>query len=139
MKNVEPVEYFMSPKSMLDDATMTLDINLSEGIATSINLSAPQFTKGDEFYDFDDRWLDEVVYTHRVFVLCDGRNVPDNIMTFNQEKNFTRRDIITSVLDYERKYRPTTEWFGGIDCHHIFFEGLCEVRTGGMYSINWGS
>jgi hypothetical protein len=35
-------------------------------------------------------------------------------------------------------HRPKTKWSGGIDCHHIFFEGLHHVEGKG-YRIFWGS
>ena len=50
---------------------------------------------------------------------------------------FRVKDLLKAIEQYEYKVRPKTEWFGGIDCHHIYFEGLHD--EGGVYNIHWGS
>jgi hypothetical protein len=50
---------------------------------------------------------------------------------------FTAGDLIKVIEKTERKTRKNIEWFGGIDVHHIFFEGL--VNFGKYYAIHWGS
>jgi hypothetical protein len=53
---------------------------------------------------------------------------------------FTVRDMLRAVEETERQTRGQTEWLGGIDVHHIYFEGIhpCEEEDG-VYEIYWGS
>ena len=53
-------------------------------------------------------------------------------------KSFTIRDLKNAVLKTEKKARPKTEWFGGIDVHHVYFEGLHKVSKD-TYQVSWGS
>jgi hypothetical protein len=39
-------------------------------------------------------------------------------------KTFTVRDLAAAVEETERRVRGSDTWFGGIDAHHVFFEGL---------------
>jgi hypothetical protein len=52
--------------------------------------------------------------------------------------SFTVRELIQAVVETERKTRALTHWFGGIDVHHVFFEGL-RPAEGGVWEIAWGS
>ena len=54
------------------------------------------------------------------------------------EKGFTVGELFYRILEVEKESRETTEWFGGIDAHHIFFEGL-HLNLDGSYSVFWGS
>lgn len=54
-------------------------------------------------------------------------------------KHFTAGDICAAVEETEKQTRNETEWFGGIDLHHIYFEGLDETEEKGVYRIYWGS
>lgn len=64
---------------------------------------------------------------------------------YESDKEFTVSEIMGLVLDFENKYRRYTEWFGGIDKHHIYFEGLSKVNNElsdpniPTYEIDWGS
>ena len=62
------------------------------------------------------------------------------IEVLHKSKNgiFTVKDLMKAVLRTEKKTRKNTEWFGGIDVHHIFFEGLVKIR-GNKFQICWGS
>lgn len=51
---------------------------------------------------------------------------------------FTVADLGAAVEATERRTRGDTEWFGGIDVHHIFFEGI-ELGDDGVWMIWWGS
>jgi hypothetical protein len=52
-------------------------------------------------------------------------------------KYFTVLDLLKAVESTEQKTRGNTDWFGGVDVHHIFFEGIyCE---NGKRMIYWGS
>ncbi len=51
---------------------------------------------------------------------------------------FTVRDVLQAVEETERQTRGASEWFEGIDVHHVFFEGL-RPGDGGVWEIGWGS
>ena len=59
---------------------------------------------------------------------------------FNEKGFFTLAEVVEKIVDFERIDRkdPKNEWFGGIDCHHIFFEGLHPIGDDAYY-IYWGS
>jgi hypothetical protein len=55
-------------------------------------------------------------------------------------KNFTVGNLFDAIGETERKTRGSSNWMGGIDLHHIYFEGLYEVgNTPHTYLIAWGS
>jgi len=51
---------------------------------------------------------------------------------------FRAGDLLLAIEEHERLTRGNTEWFGGIDCHHIYFEGL-HKQADGSYRVEWGS
>ncbi|MEU1429792.1 hypothetical protein ABZ412_22190 [Nocardia sp. NPDC005746] len=53
-------------------------------------------------------------------------------------KWFTVRDLVAAITETERRTRPQSQWFGGIDVHHVFFEGI-DQEEGGTWRIFWGS
>jgi len=63
---------------------------------------------------------------------CITHHAPNN-------KNFTVKDLVKAIEKTELLTRgdDSAEWFGGIDVHHIFFEGL--TYEDGYFDIHWGS
>merc|ERR1712150_155897 len=60
--------------------------------------------------------------------------------TFRNENGFTVRQIFDIVEEFEMQARPLNKWFGGIDAHHIYFEGFDKIDgKDNHYRINWGS
>jgi len=51
---------------------------------------------------------------------------------------FTVRDLLRAVEETERQTRESTEWLGGVDVHHCFFEGIHQGGDG-VWEIVWGS
>jgi len=49
---------------------------------------------------------------------------------------FTVRDLLAAVEETERRTRAQSEWFGGVDIHHCFFQGI-EVDDQGVWRISW--
>lgn len=48
------------------------------------------------------------------------------------------RDVLKAIEKTEKKTRVHTDWFGGIDVHHIYFEGLRKINDNSFVS-SWGS
>lgn len=51
---------------------------------------------------------------------------------------FTVRQLLEAVEKTERQTRSQTDWLGGIDVHHVFFEGI-HSEDGEVWEIDWGS
>ncbi|MFE3189463.1 hypothetical protein ACFXHA_10670 [Nocardia sp. NPDC059240] len=56
----------------------------------------------------------------------------------SNEKWFTVRDLAAAIAETERLTRQQSQWFGGVDVHHIFFEGIGK-NDDGVWEIYWGS
>lgn len=52
-------------------------------------------------------------------------------------RGFDVRALCDALAKTEHVGRQQTEWFGGIDVHHVTFEGL--TREGDVWIVNWGS
>lgn len=52
--------------------------------------------------------------------------------------SFTVADLCAAVTETARVSRASSEWFGGIDVHHVYFEGL-RHDDDGVWAIVWGS
>ena len=61
------------------------------------------------------------------------------IKTFTQEGGFSCWDVIKCIKKFEKSDRPKTKWFGGIDCHHVFYEGIHFNNDNKTLGISWGS
>lgn len=51
-------------------------------------------------------------------------------------RHFTVRDLVRAVEETELRTRGASEWLGGIDVHHIFFEGVLP-EADGTWSLCW--
>jgi hypothetical protein len=52
-------------------------------------------------------------------------------------RRFTVADLVTAVAETERQTRAESEWFEGVDVHHVFFEGM--AWDGEAWKLRWGS
>ena len=52
--------------------------------------------------------------------------------------SFTMRDLASAIAETERRTRGYTNWVGGIDVHHVLFDGI-ELGEDGVWQIKWGS
>ena len=60
-------------------------------------------------------------------------------LRFRSEGGFTVKKLIDCIVEFEKEDRPKTKFDGGIDCSHVYFEGLNFSQTHNAYSISWGS
>ena len=51
---------------------------------------------------------------------------------------FTVTEFMECIVEFEKEDRPKSRWGGGVDCHHIFYDGLM-YKEGKGYKILWGS
>lgn len=140
-----------SNNKMLQEYSVTLAIDVETYQANSTLLN--EFVKSDAqiksikwnkitkfdsdneiFLDVSKEEMETVVYKNTTISI-----ISNNCTKFFQNENgFTVEDLFDCVLDVEKIARPRTEWFGGIDAHHVYFEGLQEVSKG-CYLVFWGS
>jgi hypothetical protein len=52
-------------------------------------------------------------------------------------KAFTTRDLKAAIEKTEQAGRENAPWLGGVDVHHVFFEGI-ELEDD-VWTICWGS
>ena len=53
-------------------------------------------------------------------------------------EHFTVADLLQAIEETERRTRGESEWLGGVDVHHIYFEGIAK-DSDGSWMILWGS
>ena len=51
---------------------------------------------------------------------------------------FSCKELMDIIIKFDLEDRPKSLWFGGIDAHHIYFDGL-QMNVDGSYRIQWGS
>lgn len=61
------------------------------------------------------------------------------VKVFIKEGGFSCLDVIKNIVAFEKRDRPNTEWFDGIDCHHIYYEGMRYDKKTQSLRISWGS
>lgn len=131
----------------------TLEIELSEParpVSDKIaNLAAPPGAKikslrlvlgvleGEEQRKLTDAELDSVALRESHVVLR-GESGKELEYDAPNDEYFTVRDLIHAIERTESVVRAESEWLGGVDVHHIYFEGL-EMSEPGHFQVLWGS
>ena len=108
------------------------------------SVSIPNIRKfvDDEIVDLTVDELSEVCYEgNEITLVVEKSEFHEGFSkTFRSPNGFTVRQMFDNVEDFEMKARPLSNWFGGIDAHHIFFEGFNKIDgTDNHYTICWGS
>jgi hypothetical protein len=99
---------------------------------------------GDEFTIFNDDDLEPLsqLLLQKICIKDENLTLTSYISghekSFTSSGGFTIQNMMNSILEFEREARSKTDWFGGIDAHHIYFEGISKVGPN-KYSIHWGS
>lgn len=138
------------PKSLLSDLCLTLNIDIEtyqeNGLLNNFvepgkkikNLSWGSIKTFDnvneEIIDVKKEELEKIIYPYNEIIIMSNGNQE----TFNQKDGFNSYDLLDCILNVEIISRQNTNWFGGIDAHHIFFEGLHLLRDN-KYYVSWGS
>lgn len=61
-----------------------------------------------------------------------------NTIISKSDEGFTVGELFYNIIELEKIARPQSDWFDGIDAHHVYFEGLHRCSDG-SYEIFWGS
>jgi len=127
----------------LSEETIPINPNVANKKATPTATITRVVMKG-EFYESDEigyrdllkRELDQIAFNDSSIILSGAGNEPIEHRASN-ESFFTVRELFKAIETTEQKTRHKTDWFGGINVHHVYFEGIeCES---GIWSIFWGS
>jgi hypothetical protein len=92
----------------------------------------------DEFRALtDDEWSRVVIRASRIRMA--NLRTADFVVEHDAPDGaaFTVRDLRDAIAKTERESRDRSEWLGGIDVHHVFFEGITFQRD--AWYIAWGS
>lgn len=132
---------------------MTLDVELTrapEQISPNlVNLKAdpqakiksvklsPSVWENDDFRDLTDEEMNQVVFEEPQIRL--GSHEGTVTHQAPNGKHFTVQDLIQAIEITEKETRAKTEWFGGVDVHHVFYEGLHWSGAEESWRIMWGS
>ncbi len=123
-----------------------LSISLNEYATPTAQLESITFEgntfDGEDIHEVTEEQLAETAFDHpeinlvwqpapgRDYLVC-HRDAPNGT-------HFTLQDIVDTIVGAETLFRPHSEWFGGIDTSHTFFEGFTQHGEH-TFSIFWGS
>ena len=123
-----------------------LSISLNEYATPTAQLESITFEgntfDGEDIHEVTEEQLAETAFNHpeinlvwqpapgRDYLVC-HRDAPNGT-------HFTLQDLIDTIVGAETLFRPHSEWFGGIDTSHTFFEGFTQHGEH-TFSIFWGS
>jgi hypothetical protein len=104
-------------------------------VIVSLRLEATVY-ENDDFRELTEEELSRVVFEEPAIVLrgfgrAISHSAPNGV-------HFTVRDMLAAVEETERQTRGESEWFEGVDVHHVFFEGI-HLGEDGVWEIHWGS
>ena len=110
-----------------------------EATLVSLEFPTPRVFLRDtkEFRPLIEEELDRIVFEQPTIYLR-GDSGSEVAHEAPNGRTFTVRDLIRAVEETERQTRGETVWLGGVDVHHIFFEGI-HPGEDGVWEIYWGS
>ncbi len=100
----------------------------------------------DDLVELSEDELDKKCYSQTSIIICSGSTE----RTYMNDNGFTVRELLDYVLEVETIERPKSEWFGGVDVHHVYFEGLYlqkdeheddiyDIGQTKKFYVSWGS
>jgi len=92
-------------------------------------------------YDMISYFGNEITFQEIWRTRKDNKILSNNKKTYTNKKGyFTVEELVDCIVDFEKIDRSSHKsWFGGVDCHHIFFEGVYYNKERNTYSASWGS
>ena len=113
----------------------------ADAVIRSLRL-VPEIFENDGFRDLTDEELNRTVFEAPAIRLRGEADHPDAVIEHAAPdgRGFTVRQLLAAVEETERQTRGRSEWFDGVDVHHVFFEGLRPADADdGSWQILWGS
>jgi hypothetical protein len=92
-------------------------------------------------YDMVSYFGNEITFEKTWESTKDNTIVANNKKTYTNNKGyFTVEELVDCIVDFEKIDRSSCKsWFGGVDCHHVFFEGVDYDKEKNIYNSSWGS
>jgi hypothetical protein len=96
------------------------------------------------FRPLTDEELDRVVFRTRTNKMGDGIGMyhkdGGTVVQWDAgpSRTFTIRDLAEAIAETEAITRAKSDWMGGPDVHHVYFEGLDHGKDG-VWRVSWGS
>ena len=104
-------------------------------VIKSLRLEASLFENGNIRELTDGELSETILERGEITLRSEGTDVHH---VSSNGSSFTLRELLQAIEETERQTRPRTEWFGGVDVHHVYFEGL-HLADDGSWEIYWGS
>ena len=146
MTEEEALEFFNRLSGRLRVELTEPATHVSEGL---LNVAAPPTARvvsltiewsvfeGDDFRAVsENEWSAVALVAPNLQMRGEGDAIVEHVAP--DGKAFTVRDLATAVEETERRGRGETAWLGGVDVHHVYFEGV-ELDGRGVWNIAWGS
>ena len=91
----------------------------------------------EEFRDLTPEEFDSLAFRESHIKL---RGESGEVVSHNAPNGtfFTVQQLLQAVEETERQTRDQSEWLGGVDVHHCYFEGI-SLDDDGAWGIYWGS
>ncbi len=140
------------PSAKIKSATLNLEVYMRENEPKPVKVAkakkggsrkitwkkTPKVPRETIFRPLTEEELDRVVFKTKKISLSDyGSGVIVHWDTPNQ-RGFTVRDLAKVIAETEVLTRGSAQWLGGVDVHHIFFEGMALGKDG-VWRVGWGS
>ena len=133
------------------DLRATLELDLSEPVRTGPAFFVRQAAESATIQSlklvataYDADGLRELTEAERNRVAYNARRLrlrgpTETVVDHHAPKgsHFTLRELLNAVEETERQTRG--HGGGGVDVHHVYFEGIESVRGGDVWQIVWGS
>lgn len=137
--------------SVRGELQIELSVPAQQVSPTLLNLEAPPEARvvnlklaahiwdepSDDFRDLTPDELNSIAFRGSEIRL---RNYSGRIVAHKAPngKFFTVCELLLAVEETERQTRDSTEWLGGVDVHHVYYEGI-QKADDGVWDIDWGS
>ena len=102
----------------------------------------PNTWDGEDIHEVTEKQLTTNVYDYHEITLVWSPAPDVDYSEYHRDApngtHFTLQDIIDTIVQAQYLFRPYSNWFGGIDTSHTFFEGFTQHGEH-TFSIFWGS
>jgi hypothetical protein len=141
----------------LENVSWQLDIHMSDSCvqispnllnhcehpkSSIIGISHSEITTFDdqheEFVKLTEEELNQTAFIGDEITFKDGFT---EITYSSKDGQFTVLELVAVIVEFEKVIRPKSDWFGGVDTHHVYFEGISSTTHNGavVHMISWGS
>ena len=93
----------------------------------------------DEFVKLTEEELNQTAFIGDEITFKDGFT---EITYLSKDGQFTVLELVAVIVEFEKVIRPKSDWFGGVDTHHVYFEGIDPITHDDgavVHEICWGS